>query len=348
MRSSVDISNALGVCASCLESRFSECLPYIETIHSETRQAFDLPVKPPHHPDGVTCNLCVNECVICEGDRGYCGIRRVQDGYLVHDAGTPQRGLLHWYRDPLPTNCVADWVCEGSNHPGYHNLAVFYKSCTANCLFCQNWHFRESSCKIDDMLSAEELASQVNPRTFCVCYFGGDPSSQMPHALAASKRLAERGVRICWETNGLMNPKLLNAAVKYSYSSGGCIKFDIKAYDDEVHKALTGVSNRRVMENFTLAASEFNKRPNPPLVIASTLLVPGYVDAEQVAKIAVFIASINPGIPYSLLAFGPNFYMSDMPCTKTSHAREAEAAAHEAGLRNVHVGNRHMLDLDIL
>jgi len=271
----------------------------------------------------------------------------VQDGYLVHDAGTPQRGLLHWYRDPLPTNCVADWVCEGSNHPGYHNLAVFYKSCTANCLFCQNWHFRESSCKIDDMLSAEELASQVNPRTFCVCYFGGDPSSQMPHALAASKRLAERGVRICWETNGLMNPKLLNAAVKYSYSSGGCIKFDIKAYDDEVHKALTGVSNRRVMENFALAASEFNKRPNPPLVKASILLVPGYVDAEQVAKIAVFIASINPGIPYSLLAFGPNFYMSDMPCTKTPHAREAEAAAHEAGLRNVHVGNRHMLDLDI-
>jgi len=346
-RSSADISNALGVCASCLESRFSECLPYIETIHSETRQAFDLPVKPPRHPDGVTCNLCVNECVICERGRGYCGIRRVQDGHLVHDAGTPQRGLLHWYRDPLLTNCVADWVCEGSNHPGYHNLAVFYKSCTANCLFCQNWHFRESSCKIDDMLSAEELASQVNPRTFCVCYFGGDPSSQMPHALAASKHIAERGVRICWETNGLMNPKLLNAAVKYSYSSGGCIKFDIKAYDDEVHKALTGVSNRRVMENFALAASEFDKRPKPPLVIASTLLVPGYVDAEQVAKIAVFIASINPGIPYSLLAFGPNFYMSDMPCTTTSHAREAEAAAYEAGLRNVHVGNRHMLDLDI-
>ena len=37
----------------------------------------------------------------------------------------------------------------------------------------------------------------------------------------------------------------------------------------------------------------------------------------------------------------------DIPCTATSQAREAEAAAYEAGLRNVHVGNRHMLDLDI-
>ncbi|MEJ2366587.1 MAG: PEP/pyruvate-binding domain-containing protein [Deltaproteobacteria bacterium] len=40
------------------------------------------------------------------------------------------------------TNCVADWVCAGHRQAGYHNLAVFYASCTINCLYCQNWHFR--------------------------------------------------------------------------------------------------------------------------------------------------------------------------------------------------------------
>ena len=80
-----------------------------------------------------------------DGERGYCGLRTVRNSRLVHLAGTPQRGILHWYRDPLPTNCVADWVYAGHRQAGCHNLAVFYASCTLNCLFCQNWHFREVS-----------------------------------------------------------------------------------------------------------------------------------------------------------------------------------------------------------
>jgi pyruvate formate lyase activating enzyme len=82
-----------------------------------------------------------------------------------------------------------------------------------------------------------------------------------------------------------------------------------------------------------------------PLVVASTLLVPGYVDPNQVGRIAKFIASIDRDIPYALLAFAPHFYMSDLPHTSSAHAREAEAAARAAGLRNVRIGNRHLLGL---
>ncbi len=109
--------------------------------------------------------------------------------------------------------------------------------------------------------------------------------------------------------------------------------------------ALTGVSNRRTLENFAHAAQQHGYRSELPLVVASTLLVPGYVDADQVGKIATFIASHNPNIQYALLAFGPNFYMHDLPCTSVSHAQDAEAAAREAGLTRVRVGNRHLLDL---
>jgi pyruvate formate lyase activating enzyme len=344
-RSTPDISATLGVCSDCLRQKYPELAPRLQSIHADSRKSFGLPQQPPRHPGGLRCVLCSNECLIGEGERGFCGLRTVRAGRLIHLAGTPQRGLLHWYRDPLPTNCVADWVCEGSRHPGYHNLAVFYASCTANCLFCQNWHFREVSPRKSRTISAEELASMANPRTFCVCYFGGDPTSQMPHALATSKYLARRGVRVCWETNGMMHPKLLDAALKYSMNTSGCIKFDIKAYDDEIHRALTGVSNQRTLENFARAAGLYAKRPKLPLVVASTLLVPGYVDPDQVRKIATFIASLNPNIPYALLAFGPNFYMHDLPCTSARHAQEAEAAAREAGLTNVRVGNRHLLGL---
>jgi pyruvate formate lyase activating enzyme len=140
-----------------------------------------------------------------------------------------------------------------------------------------------------------------------------------------------------------MHPKLLDKAVQYSFETGGCIKFDLKAFDEALHSALSGVSNRRTLENFTRAAKRFRDRPNPPLVVASTLLVPGYVGADQVGKIARFIASVDPDIPYSLLAFAPQFLMSDLPPTSLAHALEAEQAAKEAGLGRVHLGNRHLL-----
>ena len=197
-----------------------------------------------------------------------------------------------------------------------------------------------------DALSAEELAARANRRTFCVCYFGGDPTPQMPHALATSRILAERGVRICWETNGTMHPRLLDEAVQLSLETGGCVKFDLKAYDETLHIALTGVSNKRTLENFARAARRIPERPDPPLVVASTLLVPGYVDVKEVSRIAAFIASLDPHIPYSLLGFYPHFYMGDLPRTSVRHAEEALAAARAAGLTRVHIGNRHLLSRD--
>jgi pyruvate formate lyase activating enzyme len=341
-RNANTIAGVLGLCGPCIRARPEKALPRAERAHAAARSAFGLPEAPPQTPGGLRCPLCQRACRMGEGERRYCGLRTARSGRRVHLAGTPSRGLLEWYRDPLPTNCVADWVCAGSQRLGDHNLAVFYASCSSDCLFCQNWHFRTAS-PGERRVSAAELAAVATPRTFCVCFFGGDPASQMPHALAAGTALARRGVVVCWETAGPSHPRLLDRAVELSMSSGGCIKFDLKAWDDGLHRVLTGVSNRSTLENFARAAGRARERPDPPLVVASTLLVPDYVDAEEVSRLAGFVAGIDPDIPYVLLAFAPHFTMGDLPRTSQRHAEEALAAAHAAGLRNVRVGNRQLL-----
>jgi pyruvate formate lyase activating enzyme len=351
------IPAVLSACAGCIRERPDEALSPILQTHGQIRGEFDLPPDPPRTVGGVECPLCVNSCRLGEGELGLCGLRTVQEGRLVHLAGTPQGALVSWYDDPLPTNCVADWVCDGSRVAGTThgrgkvNLAVFYEACTFNCVFCQNWHFRLN--RPPGRVSAWQLAAQAHQRTFCVCYFGGDPTPQMPHALATSRLLAERGVTVCWETNGSMHPRLLDRAVDLSLQTGGCIKFDLKAFDENLHRALTGVSNRHTMDNFRRAARRICERPTPrngrgplPLVVASTLLVPGYVDAEEVGRIAGFIAGIDPSIPYALLGFHPHFFIPDLPRTSVRHAERAEAAAREAGLTRVRIGNRHLLSRD--
>ncbi len=126
-------------------------------------------------------------------------------------------------------------------------------------------------------------------------------------------------------------------------ASGGCIKFDLKAWSKELHIALSGVSNKRTLENFRLLAEYVEKRPLPPFLVASTLLVPGYINKEEISRIAAFISSLSQDIPYALLAFHPQFMMNDLPPTSKRHAQECLAEAKAQGLRNVRLGNIHLL-----
>jgi len=191
------------------------------------------------------------------------------------------------------------------------------------------------------------MIADVDSRTACICYFGGDPSPQLPFSLVASRKaLAEkkdRILRICWETNGSMHPNLLDEMIALALDTGGCIKFDLKAWDGSLHKALTGMTNQRTLENFKRAGEKFKQRPVPPLLIASTLLVPGYIDEEEVRSIARFIASVDPDIPYSLLGFYPHFYMSDLPLTLKANAEKCLRVAREEGVKNLRIGNLHLL-----
>jgi pyruvate formate lyase activating enzyme len=304
-------SQTLPICLDCLRSGKKIVQSFIEEAHRRSRKPFQLVNMPPRDAPGILCQVCVNRCQISEGRWGYCGLRTQKQGSL--QGVSPEEGNLSWYYDRLPTNCVADWVCPGgigSGYPqfanasgpeyGFKNLAVFYHGCSFDCLFCQNWTHRE---RVGDRkrTSPEELAHVVDDRTSCICYFGGDPTPQLPHSIRASKEALKRAngriLRICWETNGSMSPALLKEIVDLSLNSGGCIKFDIKAWNESLHIALCGVSNERTKKNFEWVARWINKRPEPPLLIASTLLVPGYIDEEEVRGISRWIASLIQRFP---------------------------------------------------
>ncbi|MEW6744793.1 MAG: radical SAM protein [Planctomycetota bacterium] len=235
---------------------------------------------------------------------------------------------------------------KGAEH-GFANLAAFYEACSFDCLFCQNWHFRRHSVT-GARYSAADLADAVAEHTRCICFFGGDPACQIEHALTAARLVRQRRqgshVRICWETNGSLSRSLLEEGAELSLESGGCIKVDVKAWDDSLHRALCGTTNRRTLGNLEYLSRLSERRPEPPLLIASTLLVPGYVEADQVGRIARFIASLDPTIPYALLAFRPAFEMSDLPCTSRQQAESCLAAARDAGLVRLRVGNLHLLE----
>ncbi len=351
------ISNELGLCLDCIRCEPEQSREIGQAVHGRIRRDWGLPGQAPRNTGGLVCDLCVNRCQIADGSWGYCGLRKNVGGKIEGVSAT--KGKLSWYLDPLPTNCVGSWVCPAGSecgYPeyayaagaeyGYENLAVFPHACTFHCLYCQNWHFRYHTFS-DRYESPESVARAVNNRTACICYFGGDPSPQLPYLLHISRIAREsrkgRILRICWETNGAMSKRLLEDVAESSLASGGCIKFDLKAWDETLHIALTGVTNRRTQENFKWLARVKTSRRGPPLLIASTLMVPGYIDAQEVGRIAKFIAALNPQIPYSLLAFHPDYHMADLAPTSRNQARRCLDAARQAGLSRVKIGNMHLI-----
>jgi len=119
--------------------------------------------------------------------------------------------------------------------------------------------------------------------------------------------------------------------------------FPFQLHIEELNIALCGVSNKLTLENFKMLEEKFYKqRPELPVLSASTLLIPGYINAEEVENIAKFISEIDPNIPYTLLAFYPCYIMKDLPTTSRKQAMECQKAA-EKHLKNARIGNFHLL-----
>ncbi|MBC7219791.1 MAG: radical SAM protein [Hadesarchaea archaeon] len=356
------VSEALGVCPTCVRERFEEARPYLATAHAKIRGRYGLPSKPPRASNGVECRDCGNLCKIPPSGRGFCGVVENSGGQLVRRFGTPERGLLTWYYDPLPTNCVPADFCAGSGgagYPnwcrtprgdiGYYNLSIFMGSCTYSCVYCQNYGYHELTVSGTPTISAAQLAEKADERVGCACYFGGDPSSQMPFVIASAKMMREvaehekRILRVCLETNLSMSRESLEDFTALSLNSGGGVKADLKCWSSEILYALSGIEHRWAYENFRWLAKQHSRRPEVPLARASTLLVPGYIDDEEIRSLASFIADLDPTIPYSLLAFHPLFHMEDMPFTKKEDAERFLKICHEEGLERVRIGNPWLL-----
>jgi hypothetical protein len=95
----------LSVCANCIcEKQIS-----LEDVHEKVRSSMRLPGKPPKSSDGIRCNLCSNECILEEGERSYCGLRKNINGEMISRV-SPEVALAYAYLDPLPMNCCAAWV----------------------------------------------------------------------------------------------------------------------------------------------------------------------------------------------------------------------------------------------
>ena len=102
---------------------------------------------------------------------------------------------------------------------------------------------------------------------------------------------------------------------------------------EKVHRRLTGADN-----DWVLRLPE--KILNRGFVLeVLSLFIPGWVETDQIEGIASLLARVDPNIPFTLLAFFPQYQMQHVPAPTLEQMLSAYEAARASGLNQVRLGN---------
>ncbi len=170
------------------------------------------------------------------------------------------------------------------------------------------------------------------PARNIVAFTGGDLLCCPEFYIECAKLIkAETDLWLLIETNGYaLTPQTLDALKEAGVDA---FWLDIKAYDGTDHKWLTGCFNRNILR----LPEEIIKRGFVLEVLS--LYIPNLVETLQLREIAQLIFDVDPEIPFTILAFFPEYQMKRYRSPKVSEMVEAYEAVKSTGLVNVRLGN---------
>ena len=172
------------------------------------------------------------------------------------------------------------------------------------------------------------------PARNIIAFTGGDLGCCPQYYADAAKRIKEEAGSNMWvlfETNGYA----LTSENLETLKQGGVDAFwlDIKAYDCEKHRWLTGSSNEHILP----LPEEIRKRGFALEVLA--LYIPNLIEADELKKIAQSLEAVDPAIPFTILSFFPENQMKDFRGPSTQEMIEAYEQVKSTGLENIRLGN---------
>ena len=202
------------------------------------------------------------------------------------------------------------------------------------CRCCGKCVIGERSSSCPGILDPDQIILSPQgwgPARNIVGFTGGDVVC-CPEFYSECTRLIKRetNLYVLIETNGYgLTSENLDILKKAGVDS---FWLDIKAFDDTVHRRLTGVSNKRILE----LPQEITDMKFVLEVLS--LYIPEWVETDQISKISELLVNVDPEIPFTLLAYFPAYKMTVRAPT-LNEMIDAYDAAKKAGLLNVKMGN---------
>jgi pyruvate formate lyase activating enzyme len=205
-------------------------------------------------------------------------------------------------------------VASATLHPAPpESYTVFTAGCNYKCLNCQNWTIAQTpdnGYPPGEFIPAGDMARQCVDRLESpaakmmgadrIFFSGGEPAIHLPYIeqVVVEARKLSPDLKVNFDTNGYLTRKSLKKVLRFTTS----ITYDIKAFNDEVHLALTGASSGPVLRN----AETIGRHAKDKLWEYRILVIPN-INEQEIAPLCRFIAGVDPHLPVCFLAFRPNY-----------------------------------------
>src|SRR3954465_10913271 len=298
-----------------------------QTLHKYSVPAAEALIE--RKPNGaVQCFACGHRCMVLPGRDGVCRVRFNDNGTLL-----------------VPHGYVGALACDPIEKkpffhvlPGSDALTFGMLGCDYHCGYCQNWvtsqMLRDPEAGAAPRLCTPkqlvDLAIQNGAPVVASSY--NEPLITSEWAVDVFKEARGRGLRCAYISNGNGTPQVLD----FIRPHVDAYKVDLKTFSDKNYRQLGGVLDNVVTTIRDLKARNF-------WVEIVTLVVPNFSDdADDLKRMADFIASVDPLMPWHMTAFHPDYKFdrqNGYPSTTTDAPMRGGEYGQRAGIKYLYPGN---------
>jgi len=239
-----------------------------------------------------------------------------------------------WYSVEALADLCIEYEKEVTLHEERYNATSWHAHNTCRCCgYCVMYGKRPPQCP--GVLTPEHIIFSPQgwgPARNIVAFTGGDLTCQPEFYTRFAQQVKEKtSLWVLIETNGYgLIPSHLDLLKDSGVDS---FWLDIKAYDEKCHKWLTGCGNEMILK----LPGEMKKRDFVLEVLS--LYIPELVETDQLVKISKLLCEVDHTIPFTILAFFPEYKMKSFRSPKAEEIIETYEKVRETGLENVRIGN---------
>ena len=274
----------------------------------------------------IHCDLCPRACVLQDGDRGFCFVRKNENDKMILTTYGLSTGF-----------CIDPIEKKPLNHflPGTSVLSFGTAGCNLGCQFCQNWSISKSREieLLSEKATAEDIAKTAL-RLGCrsVAFTYNDPVVWAEYAIDTAKACRSVGVNSIAVTAGYIT----DAARPEFYSVMDAANVDLKAFSELFYQKVTLSQMQPVLDTLV-----FLKEETDVWFEITNLMIPGQNDSFDEIKRMVdwLLTNIGDSVPIHFTAFHPDFRMREIGATPVETLIRARSQAMDAGLKYVYTGN---------
>lgn len=313
--------------ASLTAASRARTTPLAQLLHDRTAPAAAELIE--RLGDGVVrCHACGHRCLLKPGRDGVCRVRFNRDGELR-----------------VPFGYVGTLACDPIEKkpfyhvlPGHDVLTFGMLGCDFHCGYCQNWVTSQmlrdpsSFAPPQDCTPRQLVDLALDQGAPVIASSYNEPLITSEWAVAVFKEAIAAGLRCAYVSNGNATERVLD----YLRPHVTAYKVDLKTFDDRSYRQLGGV-----LDHVTATIRMLKERQFWVEIV--TLVVPGFSDdADDLKRMAAFLADVDPLMPWHVTAFHPDYKFDrskGFRQTCSDDLLRVVEIAQQAGLKYVYAGN---------